>query len=272
MHLITPSPVAPALAAVPSVFGFGHAGSCQSAMEVGGDFYDVWPLSDNALMLVVADVMGKGPAASLFAGTLRTLVHALVQPNLCPAQALTELNDLMFEQLSSAEVFITVQIAVADLKGRHLRIANAGHCPLIISTPYGKTRLVAPDGMPLGIRADATFSSESVSLDSFASVLMYTDGVTEARNNSGSFFGQTRLERWFEGALQKGSKADDLKGSLLRELFNFQGGRCASDDQTFLVLSDETPRPSELAAQDPSRWFLPWTYARRASRAARSCG
>jgi serine phosphatase RsbU (regulator of sigma subunit) len=216
--------------------------------------------------------MGKGPAASLFAGTLRTLVHALIQPNLCPTQALTELNELMFEQLSNAEVFITLQLAVADLHSRQLLVANAGHCPLLVSTPCQDARLVAPDGMPLGIRADAVFSSEKVSLGPFASVLMYTDGVTEARNSAGAFFGQARLERWFQGALQHASKADEFKASLLRELFSFQDGRCASDDQTFLVLSDETARPSERATQDPSRWFLPWTYARRASRAARSCG
>ena len=126
--------------------------------------------------------------------------------------------------------------------------------------------------MPLGICPDVMFSSETVSIDSFASVLMYTDGVTEARNRAGSFFGQSRLERWFSGALQQTSKANDFKRSLLQELHGFQGGHQASDDQTFLILSDETPRPGQSAPEDSARWFLPWTYARRASRAAHSCG
>jgi sigma-B regulation protein RsbU (phosphoserine phosphatase) len=269
MHLVeTPLIVPVAAPSVPRFFGFGYAGFCQSAMEVGGDFFEVCPLSESSLLLAVADVMGKGSAAALFAGTLRTLVHAVVVPNLCPARTLRELNELMFEQLSAADMFITLQLAVADLHQRQLHVANAGHCPLLISSPNQPVLAVAPEGIPLGICPDAHFSPQTVQIDSFSSILMYTDGVTESRDSGGSFFGQPRLEHWFGRALAQDRTAAELKRSLLRELFRFQGRQQASDDQTFLILSDETPRLTQPQPPDASRWFLPWTYGRRAARPA----
>lgn len=273
MQLVEPPPILPIVApSVPRFFGFGYAGFCQSAMEVGGDFFEVCPLSESSLLLVVADVMGKGSGAALFAGTLRTLVHAVAVPNLCPARTLRELNELMFEQLSSAEMFITLQLAVADLHQRQLHVANAGHCPLLISSPNQPVLPVAPEGIPLGICSDARFSSQTLQIDSFSSILMYTDGVTEARDSAGSFFGQSRLEDWFVRALAQDCTAADLKRNLLQELFRFQGRQQASDDQTFLILSDETPRLTPPQPADVSRWFLPWTYGRRAGRPAHACG
>jgi sigma-B regulation protein RsbU (phosphoserine phosphatase) len=203
--------------------------------------------------------MGKGPAAALFAGTLRTLLRALVGPAFRPADALNELNELMFDQLADAATFITVQLAVADLHHRELHVANAGHCPLLISSPHHGARAVAPDGMPLGISPEPQFKAESVAIEPFASVLFYTDGVTEARNVSGSFFGQSRLEWWLGEAVERSSTAEQLKRSLLLELASFQGGTCATDDQTFVILADETPRPVGHPPRDGSRWFLPWT-------------
>jgi serine phosphatase RsbU (regulator of sigma subunit) len=165
----------------------------------------------------------------------------------------------MFDQLAEADKFITVQLAVADLHRRELHVANAGHCPLLISSPEHGAQAVAPDGMPLGICPEPTFMSQSVVLEPFASVLLYTDGVTEARNVAGSFFGQSRLEWWLGEAAERSSTAEQLKRSLLLELAAFQGGTCATDDQTFVILADETPRPINPPARDSSGWFLPWT-------------
>ena len=272
MDLVAPPPIVPvAPPSVPRFFGFGYAGSCQSAMEVGGDFFEVCHLSESSLLLAVADVMGKGSGAALFAGTLRTVLQALIVPNLCPTRTLRELNDVMFEQLSGADMFITLQLAVADLHQRQLHVANAGHCPLLISSPNQPTFAVAPEGIPLGICPDAQFTSQTVQIDSFSSVLMYTDGVTEARDSAGSLFGQPGLEHWFARALAQDSTAAGLKRSLLQELFRFQGRQQASDDQTFLILSDETPRLAQSEPPDVSHWFLPWTYARRGARPAHSC-
>src|SRR5262249_46585052 len=160
--------------------------------EVGGDLSDVVHLSDTSLLIVMADVMGKGLPAALFAASLRTLIRALASPGIEPSEFLAELNHLMFEQLSSADTFITAQLAVADLDQRRLLVANAGHCPLLISNGVHRTRTIAPAGMPLGVDKNAMFFTEGVALGPSTSALLYTDGVTEARNPAGETFGQLR--------------------------------------------------------------------------------
>ena len=270
MHLATPSTLLGSQS-VPRFFGFGYAGSCQSALEVGGDFYEVLPLSDHALLLAVADVMGKGSGAALVAGTVRTLLEALIEPNLCPAKSLIELNELMFEQLSDADMFVTLQLAVADLHRRELHVASAGHCPLLLSTPHQRTQAIAPDGMPLGICHDSYYSSHVMAIPSYASILLYTDGITEARNPRGSFFGQTRLETWLRRAGANCSSADQRKVSLLKELLLFQGSPRGIDDQTFVILADETPRSAPALPRPSSSWSLPWPDFLPAVGPAQSC-
>src|SRR5690349_4433642 len=134
----------------PKLPGFGLAGYCQSARQVGGDFYDVLPLSDTRALLVVADVMGKGVPAALFAASLRVLVRSLVERKLRPHELLRRINRQMYEELSSVDMFITAQFVEIDTACRVLRVANAGHCPLLASDGCGPTQVIAPDGLPLG--------------------------------------------------------------------------------------------------------------------------
>src|SRR5579872_4022108 len=85
--------------------GFGYAGYCQSALDAGGgDLYDIVPLADHCFLLVMADVMGKGLTASLFAASLRTLVRAVAGPDADPEQCLAEVNQILFDELSRADM------------------------------------------------------------------------------------------------------------------------------------------------------------------------
>jgi sigma-B regulation protein RsbU (phosphoserine phosphatase) len=226
----------------PSLNGFGLAGKCLSAQEVGGDFFEVMPLTESSVLMVIADVMGKGITASLFADSLRTLIRALAKPGVSPAQLISEINQLMFEDLSSADMFITLQIATADLFLRRLNVSNAGHCPLLLCDGAGHSRAIAPEGMPLGIQMAGTYEEECARVPQCGAVLLYTDGLTEARNRSGDFFGQHRLEAWLGRAIGEHQTALALRTNLVEQLLLFQEDTQASDDQTFLILSDESPR------------------------------
>lgn len=258
MPAVTSSPAFALSPGVTHFPGFGYAGFCRSALEAGGgDLCDVVALSDHSLLLVMADVMGKGVSAALFSASLRTLVRAVAVPDADPGQCLAEVNQLMFDELSNADMFITAQLAVADLASRQLLIGNAGHCPLLVSDGFHSLRAFAPRGMPLGIQRDALFASESVSLEPFSSVLLYTDGITEVRNPAGRMFGQPSLERWFRHASANCQTAGLLRQSLLQELLEFQSGLPASDDQSFLMLSDEMPRPAAMLPGYASKPFLP---------------
>lgn len=224
----------------PPLPGFGLSGFCLSARQVGGDFYDVLPLSDDRALLIVADVMGKGVPAALFAATLHTLFHTTAEWTHTPSEHLAHMNRLLFEELSGVDMFITAQLVLADFRRRRLVVASAGHCPLFVANPTGELQTISPDGVPLGILPDVTYGQEILSLDQCACALLYTDGLTEARNSHGEFFGQERLSAWLRQSASQRRTAAELSEQFLSELKSFQSQTGLGDDQTFLILADET--------------------------------
>jgi serine phosphatase RsbU (regulator of sigma subunit) len=224
---------------IPNLPGMDLAGFCQSAHQVGGDFYDVLKVRDDAVLLVIADVMGKGIPAAMFAAILRSLLRAAPEWMDQPATLLARANRLMFEELSAVDMFITAQLVFVDAKNRKITAASAGHCPgLLTVDERGSIVSIAPDGLPLGIEPDTEFSSHTETLQQPAKLLLYTDGLTEARNPHGEFFGQDRLMKWLrKGAARRGT-AQELADDLARDLTNFQSSAAQTDDQTFLILAE----------------------------------
>jgi serine phosphatase RsbU (regulator of sigma subunit) len=230
----------------PVIPGFGLGGFCLSARHVGGDFYDVLQVARDRVLLVVADVMGKGIPAALFAATLHTLIRTMVEWSHQPAELLDRMNGQMFEELSAVDMFITVQLVLVDTEKQVLTVASAGHCPLLVKTKSGQGRSVAPEGLPLGILPRAIFTEETIPLDNCSSVLLYTDGLTEARNAHGEFFGQQRLERWLQQSTAHAHTAYELSWKFMADIKSFQARVPVADDQTFLILTEETPNASEI--------------------------
>jgi serine phosphatase RsbU (regulator of sigma subunit) len=225
----------------PVIPGFSLAGFCESAREVGGDFYDAISLEDQTLLLVVADVMGKGVPAALFAASLRMVIRSQAASSGSPAELLTRINHQMFGELSSVDMFITAQAAVVDMNRGLLRLASAGHCPLLATSRLGNTQVVAPAGIPLGIQPESGFDEEIVPLEECSNVLLYTDGLTETTDSSGVLFGQDRLADWLSQAALRHLPANFIKDALLSELGHFRGQADSRDDLTFIVLSGEAP-------------------------------
>lgn len=224
----------------PALPGYGLSGFCLSARQVGGDFYDVLSLSDEQALLIVADVMGKGVPAALFAATLHTLFHTTAEWAHTPSEVLARMNRLLFEELSGVDMFITAQLVLADFRQRHLVVANAGHCPLFVAGPAGNLKTVSPDGLPLGILPEVKYTQEILPLDECSCALMYTDGLTEARNSHGELFGPERLCAWLRKSVNIRKTAAELSENFLAEIKSFQSQAGLSDDQTFLILADET--------------------------------
>jgi serine phosphatase RsbU (regulator of sigma subunit)/anti-sigma regulatory factor (Ser/Thr protein kinase) len=235
----------------PALPGYGLSGFCLSARQVGGDFYDVLSVSDEQALLIVADVMGKGVPAALFAATLHTLFHTNAEWARTPSEVLARMNRLLFEELSGVDMFITAQLVLADFSQRHLVVANAGHCPLFVAGPAGNLKTISPDGLPLGILPDVTYTQEILPLDDCNCALMYTDGLTEARNSHGELFGQERLGTWLRQSINKHKTAAELSENFLSELKRFQGQAGLSDDQTFLILADESKARARASKTDP---------------------
>jgi serine phosphatase RsbU (regulator of sigma subunit)/anti-sigma regulatory factor (Ser/Thr protein kinase) len=220
----------------PQLRGFELAALCRSAHQVGGDFYDVLKLSEDTALLVIADVMGKGVLAAMFAAILRAVLRATPELNREPAALLARVNQILFDELSGVDMFITAQLAFIDTSARRLVVGSAGHCPLLVADGSGVKGL-SPEGMPLGILADAVFVSETIDLPANCRVLLYTDGLTEAMDATGERFGQERLMDWLQERRGQARPARELQEELADRLTRFQVKTGLNDDQTFLIMT-----------------------------------
>jgi serine phosphatase RsbU (regulator of sigma subunit) len=232
---------------LPQLRHFGVAGYCESAHEVGGDFYDVLQLSDNSLLLVIADVMGKGVPAALFAAILHSLVRALPEWTQRPSELLARLNWHMYEELSAVDMFVTAQLALINSKKNQITVASAGHCPVLLAQAGNPpVKKIAPEGMPLGILPTTCFEDETHELRAPCRILLHTDGLIESHGEERLLMGQERLERWMKESLLRDRSAEQLRDELAAELARTREGsqpgrslRPLVDDQTFLIVAEQ---------------------------------
>jgi anti-sigma regulatory factor (Ser/Thr protein kinase) len=239
-------------AMLPELPGYGLSGGWQSAREIGGDFYDAVALSDDSIMMVMADVMGKGVPAALFATHVRGILRGLSVRTEDPSQFLNRLNRLLYSELSAVGMFVTALVVVVDLKSRRVTAASAGHCPPLYIPPGVKdVRALTAQGIPLGILPDTTYHSETAAMGNPGLLFLHTDGLTEACNPAGEMFGQERLMAWLRDNSLPGRSATELRGRLLSELNQFRGGNAMADDQTFLLLAEESSAPPRHARPRP---------------------
>ncbi|MGE3310239.1 MAG: SpoIIE family protein phosphatase [Limisphaerales bacterium] len=227
---------------LPEPRGFRLAGHSQSANEVGGDLFDVIKVDTGGVLLVIADVMGKGVPAALFAAILRNQIRA--RPDLAshPGQFMAWLNQVLFTDLDRVDMFITVQLAFLDPAARELRVASAGHCPLLVAYPEDRVIEIAADGPPLGISRHAEFPEPTLHLAEGARVLMLTDGLTELRAKDGSLLGLEALKTWLYDAAMRRRPAAEAHDALLRFAGEFRDMTQLRDDLTFIVIADH-PEP-----------------------------
>ena len=221
---------------LPNPQGYSLWGSSLSAQQVGGDFYDAIELP-GGILLTIADVMGKGVPAAMFAAIFRSQLRA--RPDLAsrPAEFMSWLNHVLFPDLDRVDMFITGQLVWLDAARQTITVASAGHCPALLAD--GTTvREIAPDGLPLGIFADSVYEQSTEPFGSHCRLLMYTDGITEARDPSGEDFGAARLCDW---VARMPANAEVACQELREMVLAHQQNLAASDDITLVAL---TARPT----------------------------
>jgi sigma-B regulation protein RsbU (phosphoserine phosphatase) len=221
-----------------AVEGLRIAALCLPAAEVGGDYYDLLPLSQTRLGVLVADVSGKGTSAALYMAELKGLVLSLSRIHESPARLLCEANRILAANMD-ARSFITMTYAVADVGTRQLRYARAGHNPLIhLEAASGRTRILTPPGLGLGIdrgdRFDEILQEESAALASGDVFLFFTDGLSEAMNAQAELFGEGRLSRLL--AESRGLTSEEIREKILAEVRDFARGASQADDMTMVIL------------------------------------
>jgi serine phosphatase RsbU (regulator of sigma subunit) len=223
---------------LPEIAGFQLVGHYLSARQVGGDFYDAFLTREGGLLLAIADVMGKGVPAAMFAAIFRSQLRAGAERAANPAALLAWLNRSLYADLDQVEMFITAQLVYLQPGERAIQLASAGHPPLLLAGGDGRIQAVEDSGMPLGIMPDTVYTERAVSLPAGAHLLMFTDGLTEARDREGKLLWVGPLEKCLAQAAKSGQPVEQTKAALIALVAAHQDGVAPGDDQTFLLLAE----------------------------------
>lgn len=202
--------------------------------EMGGDYYDYIPFGDGRLAIVCGDVMGKGLAAALIMAMARSLLHDAIAPGKNPGEVMAEVNDGLTRDLEGQRLpyFLTLAIAAYDPADRSLVVAGGGHNPVLVADADG-IRQIPSQGAALGVRTGLTYPEDEIALGAGATVALYTDGLTEARNAAGELYGPARLEASLERC--RARPVHDTLEAVWSDVAAFRGESVPSDDATLLL-------------------------------------
>ncbi len=220
----------------PKLRGWDLAAHLEPALQTSGDFFDFIPLANNNWGFVIADVSDKGMGAALFMALSSTLFRTYAtQYATLPSFVLGQVNERILSDTRS-EMFVTAFYSVLEPDTGRMRYVNAGHNPpYLISSQKGKPfdRLRAT-GMALGVMPDSVWGQKIVKFSPGDVLLLYTDGITEAQDRIGRFYGERRLQ---EVLRKVGSHpAEEILGAVLEDLKRFTGGAAQQDDVTMIVI------------------------------------
>ncbi|MBI4816422.1 MAG: SpoIIE family protein phosphatase [Deltaproteobacteria bacterium] len=222
----------------PQLAGYSFAAWYDPAFEIGGDFYDFLELKDGRVGIVIGDVSGKGVSAALYMARLMRDLHAVATADSDPSHVLERLNTTVIDS-GHDDLFVTMLFAVLDPKLGTLRFANAGHMPPLIRSATGMEVRDSVSGLPLGVMPNTTFASDALELGPGDVLLLYTDGLVEAMNDSREMYGAERLRVAF--SVQDGSAQDTLD-ALLKEVEAHVGDAAQFDDTTVVCLGCDKAR------------------------------
>jgi len=233
---------------LPDLAGWEVAAYYRPAREVGGDFYDVIPLSDGRVAFVVGDVTDKGVPAALVMSATRSVLRATVQRLIEPGEVLRHVNDHLCPDMPE-KMFVTCLYALLDPRTGVFRFANAGHDLPYVKTDSGVSELRAR-GMPLGLMANMTYEENETVLAAGDCVLLHSDGIVEAHSPQRDMFGFPRLKETVGDA--PGGQA--LIDRVLAEVEAFTGPDAEQEDDITMValqrsagvILDEFDIPSEV--------------------------
>ncbi len=218
----------------PLLPGFRCAARSLPARPIGGDFYDMIPLGDGKVGLVMADVSDKGIAAALYMALTRSVVRVEAKRSSSPRKVLLRVNSALRE-IGQSDMFVTAFYGVYDTARGTLRYARAGHDFPIISRPGdGECRLLKTKGTMLGIMGKIELQEDEVQLRPGDLVALYSDGITEAQSPAGEFFGLDRLCETLRTS--EGLTSQELLDRVFERVAEFQADAEQHDDMTLMVL------------------------------------
>jgi len=222
---------------LPELDGWQLAATLKPSRQTSGDFYDIITLPDGQVGILVADVADKGMGAALYMVLSRTLIRTYAfQYHPEPDRVLEATNRRLLEDYG-ADQFVTVFYGILNPVSGALRYCNAGHNPpfLLGGTKKEVIQKLAKTGMALGILEEESWKQGTILVNPGDTLVLYTDGITEAQNEQQVFFDDERLVESVKSNLEQPVHA--LQEAMLKEVQSFVGDASQTDDMTMVVLS-----------------------------------
>lgn len=218
---------------LPKVTGYEFFASYDSAQAVGGDYYDVIPARDGKIWLAFGDVAGKGVPASLVMSRMSSVVRSTSEFVTDAAEAVGRINDHMCAKAVEGR-FVTFVLIILDTQNNHMSVVNAGHMSPIIRKPDGSLEEFDDEtvGVPIGVIEGFEFQSIERALAPGETVVIYTDGVSEAMNPQNELYGMDRLRALVTGGSPKPAQ---LGVAIREDVRKHANGREQNDDITLMV-------------------------------------
>ncbi len=216
-----------------AVRGLQVAARSIPAARVGGDLYDLVVDTRGGVWLLVADVLGHGFASAVTMASVRAVLRREMRDRDSPAAALESANETLYGDLLRAEQLVTAFCARWDPANQYLVVANAAHNPALVRRADGVVEELDADGTPLGLLDNARYTETVTSLRRGETLLLYTDGVVEARGESGELLGDERLKAIVASSSSPGELTDLVLSAVSLQL----DGGPRPDDVTLLAVS-----------------------------------
>jgi len=220
---------------MPHLQGFSLASAWQPAHAVSGDYLGAFKLSDSHAVLCVADVAGKGFPAALLMSNMQAALKSLVSEKIEPSELCERLNRLMCGN-TPLRKFVSCFYSELDITRRMLTFTNAGHNPPFLIRRNGECLRLDEGGRVIGAFTDSHFTQREIQLYEGDKLLLFTDGVTEARNDAGEEFGEERLEQCLRS--YAGRNAAELRTIVLNEVTRFCDGNFDDDAALMVVIAE----------------------------------
>jgi sigma-B regulation protein RsbU (phosphoserine phosphatase) len=206
----------------------------EPARQVGGDLYEVLRIGDDSVVVVIGDVMGKGIPASLFMAVTVTLLRTIARQTQRPDEILARLNSEL-EAQNPRRMFVTMCCLAFDLRNGRVTGASAGHSPLLLLSATSPPRFVfRSSGMVLGMKPGLQYSVEALDLEPGHTLVLYTDGITEAENAAEEQFESERLLHCLTSPATR--TAGEVASELVAAVQAFAGGTPQTDDITVVAV------------------------------------
>ena len=222
---------------LPHIPGLELAGATLPTRQVGGDYFDLFPLSRGRLGFVVADVSGKGIPAALLVSTVHAAIHLQIDVSDTIVELVSRI-DRHLQKFSATHKFLTLFFGVVEPDASLLRYVSAGHNPALLARRAGGVERLHATGVPVGLLPNGSWKEGTASFLPGDLLCVYSDGFNEATNANEEEFGLDRLETGLTNRLAL--PARDVSDALFRDVALFAQGVPQYDDQTLLIVRRET--------------------------------